>query len=313
MNKLLLGIGLAGLIGTSTMAADLRPPAAPVEFFTWTGGYVGVNLGAGWRQPVDFVTTTPSCTDVTTCLLLDPDTRLASTLGTGPGTRGNGLTGGFQVGYNYQAGPVVLGVEADWEYFKRSSQQSGAFPGTPFPATLGDVGAISVSNEVRSTWLATIRGRLGLAWDRLLVYATGGVAFTDLTYTQNITASSGVSPRLPLGDGFEIFSSTGGGTATNVVSQTKAGGTIGGGAEYALWNNLTVRAEYLYAQFSGVSGASILPGVRTVTVTANGIPIDRASTSVSNAFTGSSDTLRDHIVRIGLNYKFTYGGVVGSY
>jgi opacity protein-like surface antigen len=73
--------------------------------------------------------------------------------------------------------------------------------------------------------------------------------------------------------------------------------------EYALWNSLTLRAEYLYAQFSGVSGGGVLQAP-------NGFP---PPTFFTNAFTGSTGNLRDHIVRIGLNYKFGGGAVVASY
>ena len=273
MNKLLVaGIGLAGLIGGPALAADMRPPPAPVELFTWSGAYVGVNLGSGWRQPVDFVTTMPSCTDFTTCLIVDPDTGLASALGTGRSTRASGLTGGFQAGYNYQFGAAVAGVELDWEYFKRTSSLG------PNAGLMSDINLglpLLVSNEVASTWLATIRGRLGFAWDRLLLYGTGGVAFTDVRYTQTVSASAFIT----------------GATVVNVVTETKSGVTVGGGAEYALWNNLTLRAEYLYAQFTGVSGTSVLQ-----------------FQNFSNPVAGSTGNLHDHIVRVGLNYKFGYGG-----
>jgi len=279
MNKLLVaGIGLAGLIGGPALAADMRPPPPPVALFTWSGAYVGVNLGSGWRQPVDFVTTMPSCTDFTTCFIVDPDTGLASALGTGRSTRASGATGGFQAGYNYQFGAAVAGVELDWEYFKRTSSLGPSAgltsditgPGRPFFQA-----PLLVSNEVASTWLATIRGRLGFAWDRLLLYGTGGVAFTDVRYTQTVTTSLLIT----------------GATVVNVVTETKSGVTVGGGAEYALWNNLTLRAEYLYAQFTGVSGTSVLQ-----------------FQNFSNPVAGSTGNLHDHIVRVGLNYKFGYGG-----
>jgi outer membrane immunogenic protein len=80
-------------------------------------------------------------------------------------------------------------------------------------------------------------------------------------------------------------------------TQTQTGVTVGGGAEYALWNNLSVRAEYLYVQFNGVSVAGSLRSVLPPTTT----------------FTGSTGNLHDHIVRIGLNYKFGYGAVASSY
>jgi outer membrane immunogenic protein len=298
-----------GQVGGPALAADMRPPPAPVEIFTWSGGYVGVNLGGGWRQPADFVTAVPPCTDDRplngnnggTCLLFGDETGVISGLGTGPGSQGKGLTGGFQIGYNYQAGPVVVGVEADWEYFKRSSFLAGSAPRTSeverrqasAPAAgfstdaAANIGPMSVTNEASSTWLATVRGRLGLAWDRLLVYGTGGVAFTDLRYTQTLNVVGFVTV-------------VGGPSAVAENTQTQTGATVGGGAEYAPWNNLSVRAEYLYVQFNGVSVAGSLRATG-------------ATPEARTTFTGSTGNLHDHIVRIGLNYKFGYGAVASSY
>src|SRR5262249_38787509 len=143
-------------------------------------------------------------------------------------------------------------------------------------------GLMSVTNEASSTWLATVRGRLGWAWGQLLVYGTGGVAFTDLRYTQTLTASAEVN---------------GSSTAVAEVTQTQTGVTVGGGAEYALGNNLSVGAESLYAQFKGVSVAGSFTGFA---------PADPTNPR-SNTFTGSTGDLHDHIVRLGLNYKFGYG------
>jgi outer membrane immunogenic protein len=126
-----------------------------------------------------------------------------------------------------------------------------------------------------------------LAWDRLLVYGTGGVAFTDLRYTQTLNVVGFVTV-------------VGGPSAVAENTQTQTGATVGGGAEYALWNNLSVRAEYLYVQFNGVSVAGSLRATG-------------ATPEARTTFTGSTGNLHDHIVRIGLNYKFGYGAVASSY
>src|SRR5262249_61963120 len=97
MKKLFItGMAVAELIGGPAMAADMRPPPPPVEYFTWTGGYVGVNLGGGWRQPANFVTTMPSCTNLAPSLILGPHHRPASRFGTGPSTPGEGMARGFR-------------------------------------------------------------------------------------------------------------------------------------------------------------------------------------------------------------------------
>src|SRR5262249_59689148 len=104
------------------------------------------------------------------CVIVDPDTGLASNLGTGPSTRGKGITGGFQGGYNYQIGAAVVGVEFDWEYFKRTSflAKTGIMAQDPEAGV-----PITATNDVTSTWLAAGRGRPRYAPGRFLVFSAG--------------------------------------------------------------------------------------------------------------------------------------------
>ena len=126
----LVSVGLASASVPAT-AADLgrsRPmqAVAPAMLpFNWGGWYAGLNLGGGWD-------------DV------------------------SGVVFGGQIGYNWQAGNWVFGVETDLQY----SGQDGSFA----------VGGTSVSNEL--DWFGTFRGRIGWAvWDRWLPYFTGGLAY----------------------------------------------------------------------------------------------------------------------------------------
>jgi outer membrane immunogenic protein len=104
-----------------------------------------------------------------------------------------GFVGGAQIGYNYQMGSFVIGVEGDLQYADLGGA-SYAVPG---------VGIVSYDN---SDWFGTVRARAGFAFDRALVYATGGFAFAD----------------------------------------DRAGWTVGGGVEYAITNNLSLKVEGLY-------------------------------------------------------------------
>jgi outer membrane immunogenic protein len=181
MKKILLaGVALFGLAGAAS-AADLparaAPPAAPiiaaVPVFTWSGFYVGVNAGYGW---------------ITSDRLYDP---LFGYVG---GNNDGGFVGGGQVGYNYQIGSFVVGLEGDLQY-----------------ADLGDrfrfntvTGLYEKDNS--DDWFGTVRARAGVAFDRALVYATGGFAFAD----------------------------------------DNTGWTVGGGLEYAFTNNLSAKIEGLY-------------------------------------------------------------------
>ncbi|MFL6799376.1 MAG: outer membrane protein [Xanthobacteraceae bacterium] len=275
MRKLLIaGFAVASLAGGSARAADMpvrMPPPVPV--FSWTGFYLGANVGYGWREEANYATNV-TCPAVLFCFYDRPqDLALVSGLGTGSGSSGRGITGGFQGGYNYQLGAFVVGAEADWSYFSRNSVLSNR--------GFDSFGAIvSLTNETQSSWLATFRGRLGWAADRILIYATGGGAVTDLRYVQTINAVDRVAGLAQ--------------TAQSAGSTTQGGWTVGGGAEFAPWDHLSVRAEYLYVHFNGVS--------QTFNFTVPGFN--------PNLIAGSSGAQNNHIVRVGLNYLFGSGGAV---
>lgn len=169
---LLAATASAALGVSSAFAADLPvrseppPPFVPaVPIFTWTGFYVGVNAGWGWRD------------DNRTPVILTPG------VGT-PGLAGQldfsgddgGFTGGGQIGYNYQIGSFVIGAEADIQWADTGNNQNVIF--TPAPGFTG----VFLPGEFSSNapeWFGTLRARLGFAADRFLVYATGGLAYTE--------------------------------------------------------------------------------------------------------------------------------------
>ena len=148
--------------------------------------------------------------------------------------------GGVQAGYNYQTGPFVLGVEGDLGYGHPSKTK--AFPGG---------NAMKIEQGVNGT----LRARAGYAVDRALIYGTGGLAVSNF----DVKASDGVT--------------------TESKSKTRAGYVVGGGVEYAVTNNISVKGEYLYENF-GKAGATF--------------------TNVG----ATKNDLSDHIVRVGVNYKF---------
>ena len=122
-----------------------------------------------------------------------------------------GLLGG-QVGFNYQINHLVLGVEANWDWANVSA--FGPNSGFGSTTTIGD--------------LATVRGRIGYAWDRLLLYGTGGWAWSNVTATcENCSLSGPVTERHAL-----------------------TGYALGAGLEYGVNPNFSLKAEYLYASLS---------------------------------------------------------------
>jgi outer membrane immunogenic protein len=134
----------------------------------------------------------------------------------------NGVAGGAHVGYNLQFNQVVLGVEGDID-------------GTGVSKTYG-WGPVLYGSKLPLQ--GTVRGRLGFALDRALFYITGGAAFASATNTYQ---------------SFFGYDSTG---------QSLVGWTIGGGLEYAINNNWSIRAEYRYADFGTTTNYpfAALPG-----------------------------------------------------
>jgi len=149
----------------------------------------------------------------------------AGTTGPGFGFDTDGFAGGGQVGYNWQIDRFVLGGEADISWANLDG--SRGIPG----------GTVSVQSD----WLSTVRGRAGVTFDRVLVYGTGGVAFTSL---ETSVAGTGVTAASD--------------------KNTLTGWTIGAGIEVALTENLSVKGEYLWVDFSdepyALGGPRAVPG-----------------------------------------------------
>lgn len=123
-----------------------------------------------------------------------------------------GFTFGGQAGYNWQSGNIVYGIEGDVNWVGNNAS-----------ATLAGFGPILASTKL--DWMATARGRLGYAFSKFLVYGTGGVAFAHFADAYGFVGNE--------------FSN----------SVTRTGWTAGGGIEYMVSRNWTVRAEALFADF----------------------------------------------------------------
>jgi outer membrane immunogenic protein len=279
MNRWLKGVAIVALMAVGTVAAqaaDLptrKEAPAPVFVpppFTWTGFYVGLNAGGM------FTTGSRSAT------IFDP---AAGTDGgflnaDFPGGLGNGQTGfigGGQAGYNWQTGAFVLGVETDFQgtTVSKSFNQTGipfSGPGVP-PFLVGD--NLTVNGKASLDWLGTTRGRVGFVVtpdNRLMIYATGGVAY------------GGGSSN------FSVFDATTGSVFSGSPSSTRVGWTAGAGVEYALTNNWTIRGEYLYADLGSTN-------FQTVGNAA-------AATFFPGVFASAKISYNASIVRAAVNYKF---------
>jgi outer membrane immunogenic protein len=247
MKKLLLAsAALFGLMGAA-QAADLprkSVPFAPLPMFTWTGFYVGVNAGYAFENGSSRLFGTPDL--VATGLV--PTDRIKG---------GDGFTGGVQAGFNYQIQQFVLGVEADIQYTDLGRGR----------ATI--IGPLTTTQTLGMDYFGTVRGRIGVAFDRFLAYATGGLAYG------NYEARTSVS-------GLGSF-------WTGSTGEDRIGWTVGVGGEYAFTNNLSLKVEYLYYDLGSKSFNS---------------PLVAGPGAGPTVFGNSRAEFRGNILRAGLNYRF---------
>src|SRR5208282_1332776 len=272
-NRWLKGVAVAALTAAGTIAAqaaDLptRKEAPPPVFvpppFTWTGFYVGLNAGGVWSSGSRSVT------------FFNPASAVFLS-GYEPGGLGSGQSGfigGGQAGYNWQTGAFVLGVETDFDgtTLSKSTDIVGPTFGPLAGAFAGDF--FSLHAKTSLDWLGTTRARLGFVAtpdNRLMIYATGGVAY------------GGGSSN------FSFFDNTGAFWTGN-PSSSRVGWTVGAGAEYALTNNWTIRGEYLYADL----------GSQNFTSVGNAI----AATEFQNVYASGHINYNASIFRAAVNYKF---------
>lgn len=233
MQKLLFAASaIAVVIVTPALAADMpvkahAPILAPAPAPTWTGFYIGADLGGTWFNQSTTWNPLPS----------------SAAFGAFPNTgtdRASGVIGGVHAGYNYQLAPIwVVGIEGDWD--GASAKGTVTQPILANPGGAPGVGAVT-SLSSKLDWLASVRGRLGvLATPTVLAYVTGGVAWGQFGYSANA-----VNPAL-------------GYSAPVAFNQTQTGFVVGGGVEWMMTNNWLLRAEYLYYGFNSgpnVVGAS---------------------------------------------------------
>jgi outer membrane immunogenic protein len=269
MKKVLWLIGPSLLFAGPTLAADLAvkapvykaPPAVVVP--TWAGWYVGAN--AGWVGSAnDTIANTGTDTG-------------AGGLGTGlingalptsVNAKYNGFLGGGQIGYNWQAGSWVYGLEADFDGSTAKASTTVVYPGGAFVPNTS-----SYSREL--DWLATVRARLGFTVaPSFLVYGTGGLAVGQ-TKVGSSESCPGANPPCESEPAMNLTS-----------SNTSAGWTAGGGAEWLFAPQWSVKAEYLYVDLGTHSNTlNYTYGANTSTMTS---------------------TVHDtsNIVRGGINYHF---------
>ncbi|MET0968026.1 MAG: outer membrane beta-barrel protein [Tardiphaga sp.] len=262
MKTFLLGTAALLALAAPAAAADMAPrtyaKAAPMvsPLYNWSGFYAGIHAGYTFGDRTGVDTTGQAPINVLNVL---GGARPASV-----GLDRDGFIGGGQIGYNWQASsPWVWGLEADISYVDINSSRNVVT--TP----LSGIGALNNAFGTSMDYFGTVRGRVGYAWDRTMVYATGGFAYGQV---ENAAAFGGPAGQLQF-------------VGSN--RDTKTGYTVGGGVEHAWTGNWTVKAEYLYYDLGDTTvGVNVIPGS------------GGGGTGYNSSFSNDG-----HIVRAGLNYK----------
>ena len=250
-----IGAGMKKILAGALIALGFSGQAFAADAYNWTGFYVGGNVGYGWGKVDTRSDTLPS-----------PAAFGGFLIPSSLDFRTEGFFGGGQIGYNLQTNRIVWGVEAD---IQGSGIDGSVWSGPTIATNNFIIPGYRTSGE-RLTWFGTVRGRIGFALtDTFQFYTTGGLAYGNVEYSSNSN-----------------FSFLGNQDYPSNVSKTKVGWTLGGGGEWAVANNWSVKLEYLYID---------LGDERRV---ADGSP---ANPPFQIAY---SSKTQEHTLRAGLNYKF---------
>jgi outer membrane immunogenic protein len=257
-----LVVGIAGVCGVAATASadgyERRPVAAPCCAFSWTGFYIGANGGYAWSSDQ-----TVHIDETIVPLGGAPIPNASANFGS---LAPAGGFAGIQAGANLQFGMVVLGFEADAQW---SDIKDHSFAAHDVTDVFGGVFPYQLGTQNKVQRFGTFRPRLGLAWDKTLIYATGGLAWGRVEHTL-------------------AFNCCGGFTAFDHQAGTQVGYVVGGGLEHAFSSHLSLKVEYQYINLGSE----------------HYVAVENFFGVIGSNYQLATDTRTDfHTVRLGLNYK----------
>ena len=262
MKWLVGGAALTALVAAApATGSELSGAAAPIYnqhgFYNWNGFYIGLNGGGHWSNVSD-----PAIITSNTFWIANNIAIMSAALPLK--SNAYGFAGGGQAGYNWLVSSFVLGLEADIMALSGMPTRTLTVPWTnpAQHATLSDSG--------NDRWMATFRGRVGYAFDRVLFYVTGGGAAANRSVSHAYSDNFGAGTPL----------------TTAQVTQTRYGWTVGGGVEFAMWNNWAVRAEYLFANLGTIDSVLVFQ-----------------NTPGKGATIAHADALTESVARAAVSYK----------
>lgn len=272
---------LSRKIGFIGLALSILPIPVAKAADNWSGFYIGANAGYAWGQSsaktgtdcpgTGLVRLGYFCDGSAPALL--PNSAAVGAAGSGSFSQ-SGFTGGGQAGYNVQRGAWVLGLEADVSSFNLNGSRPGLR--TLYPA-FGAGTAFTLNSSIDSKWLVTARARAGWTVSNALIFVTAGLAASELTVSNSFQDNASI-----------VVGSNGSGAGS--TREIRGGFTVGGGAEWALTRNWSVKGEYLYVDLGTVQAAARVSN-----------PFFPAP--AANIVTTSTD-LTAHVARFGVNYRF---------
>ncbi len=239
MKRLSISAIVLVALAVPALAADLpvKAPAPPPPAYSWTGFYIGGNVGAVAGVPrgtSDF-----------------RDSADVPPFNTNPehfSSANWSVLGGFQAGYNWQVDPLwVVGVEADWDWAR--PRYSFCRQTDITSAACIDSGDGFESIASRTDWIGTARVRAGVTLDGILLYGTGGAAWGRVVTTLSQTCPGGCGANSTLAV-----------AASSTSTTDKVGWVAGAGVEYALNANWSAKAEWLYVDLGTINSSLATAG-----------------------------------------------------
>jgi outer membrane immunogenic protein len=281
----------AALAWAPALAADMPVKAPVATSYSWAGCYLGVNGGLGWNNGHTSYQNNPNAPFADPINFVpDPFGFTEQYIATPTGTGGLGGLAGGGGGCNWQSQRWVAGIEADFDEALISGRDTRSAVGQFSISSGGGYTSINdtgtANEQVSLRWLSTLRARAGFAFqDNILLYATGGIAIGGINAQGAVTTSSPFHGFInPAWSGSD--------------STVKAGGVIGAGAEWAVSDHWTVKAEYLWYDLGHVSHA--------LNCTATNFPPSTCGPAgpLFATLGDASSSVYGSIVRVGINYRF---------
>jgi outer membrane immunogenic protein len=276
-----MSVFVATMLGGAAQAADMplkAPPVAPPVMYNWTGFYIGAHIGGAFRDRNGndrFVDGNDCFSGAFGLVCFDNNN--------GFGRNRSNFIGGGQVGFNYQVGQYVWGVEGQISGVASNNNDDDCGFFTMTPAVGAVVRDHMFNCRDRSGWIASIAARLGVTFGQTgnwLLYVKGGGAFADARFDMRLRDDCTFTFCPAIGNSFFF----------NNNDNTRTGFMVGAGVEYGAWGNWSWKLEYNFMDF----------GHRNFHFDS------LMATCACEIIQDFDRDLQVHVVKFGLNYRFGY-------